>query len=323
MEIKNYAPVIIPTLCRYTHFKRCLESLERCSGAKHTDIYIGLDYPPDEKYMKGWKEIDEYLKEKEKCNGFKNLNVRRRKSNCGVGHPGSNGSLLYEEVKSLYDRCIISEDDNEFAPSFLEYVNQGLSKYEKDDSVIDICGYAPVEYTGDKNIYFAHYGNVWGHGVWIKKKEFMREQVNLQTYQQILSDYKKSLKLFFLFPFSLNIMLSNVIRNQYHGDGAILIYCQLFNKYSLFPSKSLVRNWGNDGSGVHTKITDRYDREIDTTEKFELDNIPVKETKVIREALNRQVTKHWYGNLAILLRYLIWRLTKRDLFILLKKVGII
>ncbi len=53
MEITTYAPVLIPTLNRYEHFKRCLESLELCTGADKTDVYVGLDFPPSEKYHKG------------------------------------------------------------------------------------------------------------------------------------------------------------------------------------------------------------------------------------------------------------------------------
>ena len=64
MEVEEkmiYAPVVIPTLCRSTHFKRTVESLKRNGWAKYTDVYIGLDYPPAEKYEQGWKEICEYL----------------------------------------------------------------------------------------------------------------------------------------------------------------------------------------------------------------------------------------------------------------------
>lgn len=43
--VDNFAPVIIPTLCRYEHFKECLESLSRCTWAEKTEVYIGLDYP--------------------------------------------------------------------------------------------------------------------------------------------------------------------------------------------------------------------------------------------------------------------------------------
>lgn len=46
MEIKQYAPVVIPTLNRYDHFKACLESLEKCK----TDVYVVLDFSPSEEY---------------------------------------------------------------------------------------------------------------------------------------------------------------------------------------------------------------------------------------------------------------------------------
>ena len=121
-NIITYSPVVIPTLNRYEHFKRCLESLERCSGAEYTDVYIGLDYPPSDKYIEGWKLIDEYLIKKEAKNGFKKLIIKRRKTNCGVGGPTDNGELLVKEILMDYDRYIFTEDDNEFSPNFLEYV---------------------------------------------------------------------------------------------------------------------------------------------------------------------------------------------------------
>ena len=60
MDIKIYAPVIILTLNRFEKFKKCLESLEACTGADKTDVYVSLDYPPSEKYVEGWKKIDSY-----------------------------------------------------------------------------------------------------------------------------------------------------------------------------------------------------------------------------------------------------------------------
>ena len=49
------APVIIGTLNRFEHFHDCLESLEKCTMADETDVYVALDYPPSEKYVEGWK----------------------------------------------------------------------------------------------------------------------------------------------------------------------------------------------------------------------------------------------------------------------------
>ena len=32
-ELHIYAPVVIPTLCRYEHLKRCIDTLSECTGA--------------------------------------------------------------------------------------------------------------------------------------------------------------------------------------------------------------------------------------------------------------------------------------------------
>lgn len=46
-------PILIPTLDRYEHFKKCIESLAKNTHANKTELVIGLDYPPSEKYMDG------------------------------------------------------------------------------------------------------------------------------------------------------------------------------------------------------------------------------------------------------------------------------
>lgn len=38
-----YAPIIIPTLCRFEHFKKCIENLKN-SWAKFTDINKATQY---------------------------------------------------------------------------------------------------------------------------------------------------------------------------------------------------------------------------------------------------------------------------------------
>lgn len=65
MKILNYAPILIPTLNRYEHIRRCVESLSRCTHADKTELVIGLDFPPSEKYIERWKRIDAYLAGKE------------------------------------------------------------------------------------------------------------------------------------------------------------------------------------------------------------------------------------------------------------------
>ena len=54
-------PIIIPTLCRYEHFARCIESLIENKYAQYTDIYIGIDYPITEEQREGHDKIVKYV----------------------------------------------------------------------------------------------------------------------------------------------------------------------------------------------------------------------------------------------------------------------
>jgi len=129
-----YAPVIITTLCRFEHFKRCIDSLLQCTGAEFTDVYIGVDYPSKDSHWKGYNKICEYVQD---IKGFNKLVIIKREKNCGaVG----NLKALREYVEKMYDRCIFSEDDNEFAPNFLEYMNEGLIRFKDNPIVLRICG---------------------------------------------------------------------------------------------------------------------------------------------------------------------------------------
>ena len=74
-----YAPVIIPTLCRYEHFVRCVESLRKNTWAQYTDVYIGLDYPAKESHREGYEKIKDYLKQN--FTEFNHFTVIIRKKN--------------------------------------------------------------------------------------------------------------------------------------------------------------------------------------------------------------------------------------------------
>ena len=317
MEITTYAPVVITTLNRFEHFKRCLESLERCTGAEHTDVYVGLDYPPSEKYVEGWKKIDSYLKEKEAKNGFGHLFVRRRDHNCGVGKSGSNGGLLVKEVVDVADRFISTEDDNEFSPCFLEYMNKALEKYEDDERVVCVCGYSPFDVEGKGNIYFSRQMYAWGIARWVKKSRLISKSRNLESMNNVLKDFKSAMRLYNFRPVILSRVMDQVIKGKRYGDVSYTCYCVQNNRFCVYPSQSLVRNWGRDGSGVHSKKIkeDIYTNHvISVNTSFDLDEVEVYERKDISSEMRGISSKSWYGNMTILLRYVIWRITGKDCF---------
>ena len=112
-ELHIYAPVVIPTLCRYEHLKRCIDTLSECTGADETELYVGLDFPAKESHWEGYRKICNYLPT---ITGFKNVVVIRREENMGATR---NARDLLDIVHQKFDRYIFSEDDNEFSPNFL------------------------------------------------------------------------------------------------------------------------------------------------------------------------------------------------------------
>lgn len=288
MEIIEFAPVYIPTLNRYEHFKRCLDSLERCTWADHTDVYVGLDYPPSEKYLEGWKKIDAYLTEKENNNGFKNLFVRRRDHNLGIGHPGSNSNMLCQEVVAVSDKYIFSEDDNEFSPNFLDYMNKALDKYKDDNRVIRVSAYTPsVFYNITENTtFFGVDTPAYGLGAWQHKNV----GVHIVDYKEIdaalRSSFKLFWKLFWTYPALIYIAVHMIRGKKDHGDVRYSMNNLLCGTFTLEPSMSLSRNWGADGTGLHSGVVKGLESEAIQTEKyFDITDIPFEHPKGMKRAL--------------------------------------
>lgn len=251
-----FAPVLIATLNRYTHFRRCLESLEKCTDAQYTDVHVALDYPPSEKYVEGWKKIDEYLKEKEEHNSFKNLIVYRRDHNYGVCREGGNYEVLIDDICKDYDRYILTEDDNEFSPCFLQYMNKSFEKFYDDERVFLICGYNykmefPEMYRN--NFYLSKWGCPWGTGEWVHKRKELKAFCSESKLKECLLNDDTYHLLKERNPRVLLSAIKMIKNHELLADSIKGVYSTLFDRYCLMPRESMVRNWGNDGTGDHSK----------------------------------------------------------------------
>lgn len=296
MNTLHYAPVIIPTLNRHKHFKRCLESLEQCVGAEYTEVYVALDYPPSEKYVDGWKKIDEYLKIKEKDHSFLKLHVIRRDHNYGVLSANSNSAALVAIIVEKYDRYIFTEDDNEMSPNFLEYINKNLDFYESNPNVIAVCGYSyPINWVVSENATCLQENisvPMFGVGFWTNKRclytDYLKSGSLLKTHRKTIKSkrFNKMLDAAKLGYFNYGCLISifkkkeeNLFCNS--TDISLRCYLAVENKYVISPVLSKVRNHGFDGSGSCCQNIDitsgftagTYDYEhqpIDVASSFEL-----------------------------------------------------
>ena len=309
-----YAPVIIPTLCRYEHFKRCVESLSRCTGAEYTDLYIGLDYPFKEAHTEGYQKICEYVNT---IRGFKNVFVFKRETNLGVT---PNARDLRARVQEKYDRYIYTEDDNEFAPNYLEYMNAGLELYKDHPDVLYICGYL-IDWGGDfekcmgtykYNAFPAKDFNASGYGMWTNKIP------NIElTKISVLNSWKLTFKAFRKgYCRAINRMVYQLHKESQLPDVCKRLYCAFNNKYCIFPRVSKVRNWGYDGTGLNSDNNPKWIMAVnlDTATDFEFDDFEVKDYKEVKQFVYQMYACHpgvsWIrSHLGVLRHYLFYRIT--------------
>lgn len=284
---KQYAPIYIPTLCRDRHFILGVESLKKNGWAKYTDVYISLDYPAKESHWEGYKKICDYLDHGD-FSAFANFHVIKRGKNIGsLANIDSTRDLLMEK----YDRWIMAEDDIEFAPVFLEFMNKCLDYYENDPDVFAVNGYAyPITYChSEGSNVIKQYATVseWGIGYWKKKylkvlhkieKGFLRDSFRRADRLGILERMVTGRRYDYI-----NYALSGNDDPLYThmADVSMGIYCNLTNKCVISPIISKTRNHGFDGTGLycgkienatgkHSMDLDYKSQEIDESETIEI-----------------------------------------------------
>lgn len=284
-----YAPVVIPTLCRYRHLKRGLDSLARNSWAKLTDIFVVLDFPPSDKYREGYEKTRDMLRSYP-GEAFKSFNVVEREVNYG---PGKNGKALIDEViVPRYGRWMSAEDDIEFAPNFIEYMDKCLDYFEDDDSVQAVCGYSyPLDWemTDGATVFLSQATySAWGTGQWARKRDAAVKDIAEGHY--LLNNRARA------FDSGLVDRMAAGRRAEYVSyvslgvgdaemesmtDMAYGPYLLLSGKRVVVPEVSKTRNLGFDGTGLncsavedakgtHSMDYDYSHQPLDASDVFEL-----------------------------------------------------
>ena len=302
-----YAPIIITTINRFEKFKQCIESLSRCTDADKTEIFIGVDYPSKEEHWSGYLKIKEYLPT---ISGFKKINIFLREKNIGQG---KNTRDLRERIRKGYDRYIITEDDNEFSPNFLQYMNQCLEKFKDDPKVMTICGYSYQEWEDVGNYPYNAYPMegfcAWGVGGWFEKIE---EYMTFPSASDIIHNPNYVGQ---LFKKKMHITVHRLLFRfeKSGGDLRRRCYCAIENKYSIFPTVSKVRNHGFDGEGAHCAVINTYAKQkIDESPTFVLDDFELKDYPQIDKLHDKQYAGNFFFRILTRLEYFQWRFTGKS-----------
>lgn len=321
--VKEWAPIIIPTLNRYEHFERCISSLSENIGAEQTEIYISVDYPPANKYKEGYNKICNFLNTSKSLKKFKKFYIFFQKENLGAW--GNTEFLKKMIADKGYKKYIYTEDDNEFSINFLQYINLGLDLFEKDTNIISINGMKDTDY----NFFGENYGvgkmyPAYGVGSWVYKEDDLEDDLERILLKNDTWNLKSITKLFkknkYIFALYVNGIICTDRGVFWNGsqlksiDSARTIYMYITNKYCIIPSISKVRNWGNDGSGDNMpkskKIENKY---LDTNDKFEYNDISVRYND-----LNDKIAEK-YLKTVLGFKYLVKAIIQYSVFLILGK----
>ncbi len=243
------APIVLFCYNRLDHLKRTLTALSQNTLAEASSLFVYSDGPKPGHEV-AVQQVRDYLKT---ITGFAAVKIIHRPENMGLSRSIIAG---VDEMISAFGKVIVLEDDLVTAPFFLQFMNDGIERYQQDDRVASIHGYSyPVKIA--EPCYFLRNSDCWGWATWSNAwKIFEADGSKLLNGIQAIKgmhafDFEGS------YPYSQ--MLSNQIAGK-NNSWAVRWYASTFlqDKLTLFPAQSLVQHIGNDGTGTHFTIKSTF-----------------------------------------------------------------
>ncbi len=263
------APITLFVYNRPWHTEQTIEALAKNKFASQSDLFIFSDGPKDKEDENKIMGVRKFIKT---ITGFKNVTIIERETNLGLAKSIIGG---VSEIVDKFGKIIVLEDDLVTSPYFLEYMNNGLNLYEKNNQVISIHGYIYPVKKSLPETFFLRGADCWGWATWKRGWDLFEPDG-----QKLLDELEKRKLLKRFDPkgiFRYTAMLKRQIAGL-NNSWAIRWHASAFlaNKLTLYPGKSLVNNIGQDDSGTHKANSNVYRTKI-TGEKIKVAKIPIKE----------------------------------------------
>lgn len=251
------APVVIFVYARPEHTQKTIEALAKNHGADETEVYIYSDAAKNEKAIENVKLVREYIDTLPERQYFKSVKIIKAQSNKGLANSVISG---VSEIIEQYGKVIVVEDDLVSSPDFLEYMNDALEYYEKDNEIWSISGYTfqidtPKDYKSD--VYLSYRGCSWGWATW--KDRWEKVDWNVSDYNRFKIN-KKLRKKFNRGGRDMANMLDLQMQGKIDSWAIRWCYAQFqFDMLTVYPVVSRIKNIGLDGTGTHSGISSKYD----------------------------------------------------------------
>lgn len=249
--MQNLAPIALFVYNRPEHTRRTISYLQKNLLAEESRLYIFSDAPGKEEDKARVEEVRQLVKE---VAGFRSVKVVERQHNLGLAESIISGVT---QLVNEYDKVIVFEDDLLSSPYTLQYFNEALDRYKKQEKVMHIGAYMyNIDRSNLPQTFFFRAATSWGWATWARAWKDFEPDVDVLLKQ---FDQKKVSQ--FSIEGTMNFWKQlEGFKAGKNDSWAIRWYASIFLKggLTLNPSASLVHNIGNDGSGVHSNNESMY-----------------------------------------------------------------
>lgn len=283
-------PICLFTFNRLEELKKSVNSLSECIGINDFEIHVFSDGPRNEIDEKSVNEVRNFLREQSVIKIHK---FYFEKENKGLANSVIEGVT---QVINEYNRVIVLEDDLLYAKNFLQFMKQAIEFYEQNDTIYSISGYTPnlkSLQNDNGDFYFCPRASSWGWATWKNRWDSVDWEV--KSYNSFKYDLKKRYT-FTKGGIDLPRMLDHQMKGKIDSWAIRFVYQQfLNNQYTIYPSKSKIKNIGIGASATHTKKGARFNTSLDSGEqlkfefksKVELDKTIMKDFRKVFSIYSR------------------------------------
>lgn len=263
---RELAPVVLFTYNRPEHTKKTLEALTNNYLASDSILYVFSDAARNEKDEKKVEEVREVISHIE---GFKKVECILQVNNKGLANSIIDG---VSKIIAKHKKVIVLEDDLITSKMFLYFMNDALDTYKSREQIWSISGYHPpitLPSTYKESVYLSFRGSSWGWATWADRWNTI--DWNTENYKYFLLH---PLDVYKLSRGGCNLvkMLQDCVNKKNNSWAVRSCYAQaLQDRYTVYPTKSLVKSIGTDGSGTNfTLMEKRFDCEIQNCFLYDL-----------------------------------------------------
>ena len=249
--MQNLAPIALFVYNRPEHTRRTISYLQKNLLADESRLFIFSDAAKTEADNPKVDEVRQIIHEVE---GFKSVKVTERARNLGLAESVISGVT---QLVNEYNKVIVFEDDLLSSPYTLQYFNEGLTRFAKEEKVMHIGAYMyNLRDRGLPQTFFFRAATSWGWATWARAWKDFEPDADV-----LLKQFDKKKTGQFSIEGTMNFWKQLLDFKAGKNDSwAIRWYASIFLKggLSLNPSVSFVHNIGNDGSGVHSNKENMY-----------------------------------------------------------------